>query len=104
MPGEGLRQTMRASTQDSLPQATPQPTNPIENFPTQSPQPTATVTAPLITPRYTQHPVIYDPGEFYDTTYARALLDGGGTFGVEPGDQLLQPFLRVATCHTDRSC
>lgn len=86
LPGEELRQTMRASTQASLPSETPQPNNPTENIPGQSPQPTPTTSAPLITPRYTQPPVIYDPGEFYDY-YVRPgdTLDGvAGHFGVEP--------------------
>lgn len=85
MPGEVLRQTMRASTQDSLPQTTPQPTHPSEILPTQSLPPGATVTTPLVTPRYTQPPVIYNPGEYYDY-YVRPgdTLNGlAGRFGVD---------------------
>jgi LasA protease len=86
LPGEALRQTMRASTQVSYSLTTPQPTISVENFPTMSPEPAATANSPQLTPHFTQPPVIYDPGEFYDY-YARPgdTLDGvAGRFGVDP--------------------
>jgi murein DD-endopeptidase MepM/ murein hydrolase activator NlpD len=89
---------MRASTQASLSLTTPQPTTSIENSPTPSQPPDGTATTPLITPRYTQPPLIYNPGEFYDY-YARPgdTLDGvAGRFGVDPKEiSSAQPLLAI---------
>lgn len=65
-----LRQTMRASTQASFPLSTPQPAAQDGDPPEEETVPTPTVNSPVVTPKYTQPPVIYNPGEFYKY-YAR---------------------------------